>query len=173
MGEGNVHSRLRGRLLLAGALLLLVAGASSCAPKTKHPAHAVLPTWTRSEINRLKLEDSYDFIEKVEPAFQLGDFDGDGKPDMATMIRNRSSNKVGVLILHRGSYGAHILGAGQRFGIEGDDWNWMSAWHVIPTTQLPRGLSKGTDALVVEKPESTGTALYWTGSEYGWLKWGD
>jgi hypothetical protein len=170
LGQGDVRARLRGRLLLAGALLLWTPG---CAPKAKHPEHAVLPTWTRSEIDRLKLEQNYEFIEKVEPAFQLGDFDGDGKPDMATMIRNRSSNKVGVLILHRGGYGAHILGAGQRFGIAGDDWNWMSAWHVIPTTQLPRGLSKGMDAIVVEKLESAGIALYWTGSEYGWLKWGD
>ena len=170
MGQGDVRARLRGRLLLAGALLLWTPG---CAPKAKHPEHAVLPTWTRSEIDRLKLEQNYEFIEKVEPAFQLGDFDGDGKPDMATMIRNRSSNKVGILVLHRGSYGAHILGAGQPFGPGGDDWSWMSSWSVIPTTQLPRGLAKGSDALVVQKPESAGMAIYWTGSEYAWMKWGD
>jgi hypothetical protein len=169
VGQGDVRAGVRGALL-AGALLLLAPG---CAPKTKHPEHAVLPTWTRGEINRLEVERDYEFIEKVEPAFQLGDFNGDGKPDVATMIRNRSSNKVGVLILHRDNYGAHILGAGKPFGSGGDDWSWLGAWRVIPTTQLPRGLSKGRDALVVEKPESAGIALYWTGSEYAWMQWGD
>jgi hypothetical protein len=170
LGYGDVRAGVRGCLLIAGALLVMAPG---CAQKTKHPEHAVLPTWTRAEINRLQIERDYELIEKVEPAFQLGDFNGDGKPDVATMIRNRSSNKVGVLILHRDNYGAHILGAGKPFGSGGDDWSWMGAWRVIPATQLPRGLTKARDALVVEKPESAGIALYWTGSEYGWIQWGD
>jgi hypothetical protein len=155
---------------LLGAALLVGPG---CAPKSKHPEHAVLPTWAGSEIRRLDLERNYEIIEPVEPVFQMGDFDGDAKPDMACVVRNRSSGKTGVLILHRAGGGAHVLGAGRPFGNGGDDWTWMGAWRVIATTELPRGLSKGKDALVVEKPESAGGALYWTGSEYAWMQWGD
>ena len=166
---------MRGWGFAALALAGIAAGGIACVgctAKSKHPEHAVLPAWAREEFSRIGLGEHLELHEKIEPAFQLGDFDGDGQLDVATLVRDRSSGKLGVLILHRAG-GGHILGAGRPFGNGGDDWSWLGTWRVVPGEQVPGGVARGRSALLVEKPESAGGMVYWNGSEYVWMQWGD
>lgn len=165
---------MTGWAVAAATVVIAVGGIAGggCTARSKHPEHAVLPVWARDEFRRLGLEERLEIHEKIDPAFQLGDFDGDGQLDVATLVRDRSSGKVGIVILHRAG-GGHVLGAGRPFGNGGDDWNWLGSWKVIPGEQVPGGVAAGRSALLVEKPESAGGLVYWNGSEYVWVPWGD
>lgn len=171
MGQGDVRPGVTGWV---GATIAVVAiSGSACSAKSKHPENPVFPAWADSEMRRAGLDKRFEVHRKVDPVYQIGDFDGDGQLDFAGLVRDRSSAKIGVLILHRAGGGAHILGAGHQFGNGGDDWSWLGAWRVVPPAQLPDSVSSSRDALLVEKPESAGGLLVWKGSEYEWIQWGD
>ena len=115
----------------------------------------------------------------VNPFYVHGDFDGDGQLDTAILIKEKSSLKIGIAILHSGSKTAFVLGAGNTLGNGGDDFSWMDAWHIYQKGQVSRGADetkppvlKG-DALYVEKTESASALLYWTGEAYAWYQQGD
>jgi len=172
-----VHPRVTGWASAAAAMALVAGvagivgiGGGGCTAKAKHPDHAVLPAWAQDEFHRLELDERLELHQKVEPGFQLGDFDGDGQLDVAAQVQDRRSGKVGVLLLHRAG-GGHVLGAGQPLGDGGDDWNWLAGWKVVAGEQVPGGAANGKNALFVEKRGSPGGVIYWNGSDYVWVPW--
>jgi hypothetical protein len=108
------------------------------------------------------------------PPYLDGDFDGDGVSDAAVLIENRSSGKLGVAIVHRGTPRVSILGAGAA-GDGPDDLSWIDGWDVFrkdatmsmtipgrPSAQL------NADALWVGRRDSVSAFYLWTGSGYKW-----
>jgi hypothetical protein len=121
----------------------------------------------------------YDLSFHVNPSYLEGDFNGDGKMDAAVLVKERSTGKLGIAIVHGTTGKVTILGAGFGIGNGGDDFEWMDSWQVYSKTRaahtegeidVPR--LRG-DALLVENSESASALIYWNGKRYLWSQQGD
>jgi FG-GAP repeat len=61
----------------------------------------------------------------MNPSYLEGDFNGDGKTDVAVSNKERASGKLGIVIVHGATGKVPILGAG--IGNGGDDFEWMDS----------------------------------------------
>lgn len=115
----------------------------------------------------------------INPFYIQGDFNGDGRLDCAILVKDKSSGKIGIAIVHTGENQVRVLGAGRRFGNGGDDFAWLDAWYAYPKGVVSPGADgspppklKG-DALMVIKTEAASSLIYWTGTQYRWYQQGD
>jgi hypothetical protein len=122
------------------------------------------PAWSVKVFNE-KLGAGYELVQKLEPSFYVGDFNGDGKSDVALLIKEKSTAKVGIAIVEGGERKIKIVGCGKSFGSGGDDFSWMDVWSI-------RHLGK-VDRLYVAKSEAASAVIYWNGSKYKWQQEGD
>ena len=121
----------------------------------------------------------YDVSPRIKPSYLEGDFNGDGKADVAVLVTERSTGKVGIAIV-RGTTGkVTILGAGISIGNGGDDFEWMDSWKVYSKTAAAHSAAETSvpnlrgDALLVEKSEAASALIYWNGKKYVWSHQGD
>jgi hypothetical protein len=158
-----------GHRVLAGAMVLLscVSGPKLRAQETSPEwlARMSLPPWVDSIIGPLLLQGRYSLGLRLNPFFQLGDFDNDSRPDAAVFARDGTTGKQGILMLRRVQPTPVVIGMGHPFGNGGDDFTWLDIWRVEPA-------SKG-DQLVVEKSESASGAITWDGRRYQWAQLSD
>lgn len=123
--------------------------------------------------------DAYALSSRLNPWHLQADFNGDGTPDVAVLLREKASQKHGILIVHLGVGEHFILGAGEPLGSGGDDFAWMDVWQVASRASLvPNGDERETsasdgDVLWVIKTESASALLYWNGRRYEWHQLGD
>ena len=101
------------------------------------------------------------------PPYEEVDFDGDGLKEAAVLVENRSTGKIGIVIVNRRTRQATILGAGS--GSAGpDDLGWIDVMDVyhngsIDTTIGDRPNSPHTgDALWVARRDSVNAFYIWT-----------
>jgi len=138
-----------------------------------------IPNWVRNSFDKNDLNKKYDYSFKINPMYLRGDFDGDNKPDIAILVKNKSSNKLGIIVFHFDSNKFFVLGAGEPIGNGGDDFGWMSNWSVKRKEKVGQGADDKqppnlvAEALHVEKAESASAIIYWDGSEYIWYHQGD
>jgi hypothetical protein len=154
------------RLMLPALLLLgspAIARAQEAAPEWL--ARMSLPRWVDSVVSPLLQEGRYALELRLNPFFQVGDFDRDQRMDAAVFVRSRQSSKLGILMLRRADPRPLALGAGSAFGNGGDDFSWLNIWRVEPGG---RG-----DQLFVEKSESASGAITWDGRGYRWTQLGN
>jgi hypothetical protein len=148
---------------------LLLVGALPPALAQEAPpewlARMSLPRWVDSVLGPLLQQGRYSLALRLNPFFQIGDFDGDHRADAAVFVRDSSSGKYGILMLRRANPRPHPLGAGHPLGNGGDDFRWLDIWRVEP--------SGGRDQLFVEKSESASGAITWTGRRYAWTQLSD
>jgi len=124
----------------------------------------LLPAWTMKLFNE-RLSTRYELVQKMEPFFYIGDFNGDGKSDVALLIKEKTTAKVGIAIVEGGERKIKIVGAGKSFGNGGDDFSWMDTWSIRHAGKL--------DRLYVAKSEAASAVIYWDGSKYKWQQDGD
>ena len=128
-------------------------------------ARMSLPRWVNSVIGPLVVKGPYSLGLRLNPFFQVGDFDNDRRRDAAVFVKDRAIGKEGILLIRRSHPVPVKLGLGNTFGNGGDDFRWLNIWRVEPT-------SKG-DQLVVEKSESASGAITWDGQNYRWTQLSD
>ena len=128
-------------------------------------ARMSLPRWVDSVIGPLIERGPYSLVLRLNPFFQVGDFNNDRRRDAAVFVRDRASGKQGILIVHSGQRTPIKLGLGSAFGNGGDDFGWLDIWRVE--------LTSIGDQLVVEKSESASGAITWDGREYRWTQLSD
>jgi hypothetical protein len=115
----------------------------------------------------------------MNPSYLEGDFNGDGKMDTAVLVKERSTGKYGIAIVHGKTGKVAILGAGNGIGNGGDDFEWMDSWQVYSETHPARAQGETSlprprgDALLVEKSEAASALIYWNGKRYVWSQQGD
>lgn len=97
-----------------------------------------------------------------------GDFDGDGKPDIALLVEHRTTHKIGIVFIHNDRALPRVVGAGTNFGNGGDNFDWMDSWKVQPRTR-----ARPTDAIVIERESSASALIYFAGGKYRWKQLGD
>ena len=122
-----------------------------------------------------RLAKEYDVSFRVNPFYLDGDFNGGGKIDVAVLVKQGSTGKIGIAIIHSGKGKVTVLGAGNGIGNGGDDFEWMDYWQLYPKgrtgeTTAPR--LRG-DALLVGKSEAASALIYWNGKRYMWFQQGD
>jgi|GEM_PF-516291 len=148
---------------------------SSPPPKsTRDTPEAVQRALTKESLGK-----KYDLSANINPAFLEGDFNGDGKIDVAALIKQRSSGKIGIAIVSGGTGRVTVLGAGVAVGNGGDDFEWMDTWEVYSKERARHAAGETGvttlrgDALLVSKSEAASALIYWKGNRYVWLQQGD
>ena len=152
--------------------------ASSPAPGANEQPHDI-PEVLKRAITTSSLARNYDLSFRINPFYLRGDFNGDGKIDVAALVKQRSTGKLGIAIIHGQGNKVTILGAGTAIGNGDDDFKWMDNWQIYTkdaganaagAQSLPhlRG-----DALLVSKSEAASALIYWNEKHYVWLQQGD
>jgi len=125
-----------------------------------------------------KLSDKYEVDGRMNPFYLRGDFDGDRKSDCAILIREKGSEKKGILICHSLAPRVAVLGAGSKF-VWDDDLSWMNAWQVYGKRSVEQGVGEGPppkllgEAILAERQESASGLIYWNGKRFVWYQQGD
>lgn len=123
----------------------------------------------------------YDPSDRINPFYLRGDFDGDGKPDYAVLIKAKSHGKLGFAVWLNARTTPIILGAGRRVrygsGLEEDlDFD---VWRVTSPSQFdrssfvdqPEGIR--WDCIYVQKGEGASGIYFFKGGSFHWLQQGD
>jgi hypothetical protein len=116
----------------------------------------------------------------LNPYYVQADFNGDNLPDIAVLVREKATDKGGILIVHVGANEHFVVGAGNSFDNGRDDFSWMDAWHTYARGVVLQGAAEHVeppsllgDAILVMKTEASSGLVYWTGTEYAWYQQGD
>lgn len=123
---------------------------------------------------------AYTVSRHLSPNYVEGDFDGDGKSDLAILIRRKADDKFGMAILLRAGAKtgakATILGAGTRFGT-GTDLRRIDAWSVMSQESFPPKILSAwsgpqpksqRDGLALQKRGSTEGLVTYDGAKFVW-----
>src|SRR5690348_3026356 len=114
---------------LFGAFAIAVSGpanpAESQTPDAQLPH---IPEPVERAIIRGPLAKKYELAFRLNPSYLRGDFNADGKIDVAILVKQRSTGKVGIAIIDGVTNMVTILGAGTAIGNGGDDFEWMDTW---------------------------------------------
>ena len=164
-------SPCRKAIVVALSAVPALAAAQALLLEEQLPAWAAKPWRSASVANNLELSGS------LNPFYQRGDFDGDGKADLAILVRDKATGKIGILVLHRAGKPA-LLGAGHAFGNGGDDFAWIDQWAVDDGGASPRRRSAQStgdapDALWVAKEGAASALIRHRNHRYVWQQQGD
>jgi hypothetical protein len=159
------------RLAVALALAPALAGAQPLPLVDQLPAWAAKPWAAASAANGIEISGG------VNPFYQRGDFDGDGRADLAILVRAKATGKIGILMLHRAGK-PELLGAGRPFGNGGDDFAWIDQWSVDDGGSSARRRGSSTagepaDALWVAKEGAASALIRYRNNRYVWRQQGD
>jgi hypothetical protein len=141
------------------------------------PLESQLPAWATKRWAAAAAANNIEISGAVNPFYQRGDFDGDGKADLAILVRDKASGKIGILMLHRVGKPV-LLGAGRPFGNGGDDFAWIDQWTVDDggAKQRRRGDAtegESADALRVAKEGTASALIRYRSGNYVWRQQGD
>jgi hypothetical protein len=152
--------------------------ASSPAPGANEQPHDI-PDVIKRAITNGSLAKNYDLSFRMNPFYLRGDFNGDGKIDVAVLVKQRSTGKLGIAIVHGMTSKVSILGAGVGIGNGRDDFKWMDSWQVYSKDRVGRGAGETSishlrgEALFVGKSEAASALIYWNGKRYVWSQQDD
>lgn len=151
---------------MIGALAALALAAAAAGDDLTDAQAASLPDWVADALNTQATR--YRACACLNPYYQRGDLDGDGKADYAITIKSIATHKTGILVVHSRDSSTHVLGAGAALGNGGDDFIWMDAWRV----ETPQGTAQ-RETLLLEKTGSASGVVRWDGKKYRWEQAGD
>ena len=160
---------LRSWMSVAVALSAAPALAQPLPLADQLPAWAVKPWTAASAANRIEISGA------LNPFYQRADFDGDGKADLAILVRDKASGKLGILMLHRAGKPV-LVGAGRPFGNGGDDFAWIDRWSVDDggsNARRTRSAGEPADALWVAKEGAASALIQYRNRRYVWRQQGD
>jgi hypothetical protein len=139
------------------------------------PVHNI-PEPLKRAIETGSLTKDYELSFHVKPFYLRGDFNGDGKIDIAALVKQRSTGKIGIAIINEATGRVTVVGAGTVIGNGGDDFGWLDSWGIYPKNRVASGTNSPRlrgDALLVSKSEAASALIYWNGKRYVWLQQGD
>lgn len=142
------------------------------------PPQAQLPVWATQQLDSLARREPIEVNARLNPFVLRGDFDGDGKGDLAVLIRNKDSKKEGIVFLFRQKSAPLIVGAGHALSNGGDDFAWLEVWQVEDKGSLQhsyheKSIKLKTDGIVVAREGSASALIYIKGGKAVWQQQGD
>lgn len=169
--------------LSAFAMHATTGGAESLEDHSKGPQEAPerwnTPEWVLTLVEKKQFDKKYRLSHHLNPYYLRGDFNGDGRADIAVLVERLADGKQGIAIFHAGESLIRVVGAGFPLGPGGDDFSWMDVWQVYPKGPVEQGVEEADpptlrgEALWVEKSESASAIIYWDGKKYAWYHQGD
>jgi hypothetical protein len=137
------------------------------------------PGWITERFENSDLNNKYKLSSKINPFYLRGDFNGDGEQDIAILIEEIKTKKIGIGVFHSNSNKTNIIGAGNIVGHGGDNFEWMDMWSIYKKQPIEQGGAEGkpptinSEALDVGKSESASAIIYWDGKDYLWYQQGN
>src|SRR5690349_2253170 len=113
-----------------------------------------LPSWASPIFGEQRFASTYALSTRINPYFLQGDFNGDGRLDVAVLIEQKRTKQQGIAILHAGSVTPIVVGAGKELGNCADDFSWLDAWSVSARDTRGKNAPMRGDALLVQKLEA-------------------
>ncbi|MGK5061863.1 hypothetical protein [Janthinobacterium sp. LB3P112] len=161
---------------MAVTVTLMFAGGMAGAQAL--PPQAQLPAWATHQFDSLAKRESVEVSARMNPFVLRGDFDGDGKGDLAVLVRNKDSKKAGIAFLFRQNMVPLIVGAGHALSNGGDDFAWLEVWQVEDKGSLQhsypeKSLRLKADGIVVAKEGSASALIYMKGDKAIWQQQDD
>ena len=137
-----------------------------------------IPEVVKRAIATGSLAREYELSSRVNPSYLRGDLNGDGKTDIAVLVKQLSTGKLGIAIINAATDKVTVVGAGSTIGNGGDDFEWMDSWQVYSKDRAAQETERSVphlrgDALLVGKTEAASALIYWDGKRYVWLQQGD
>ena len=166
---------------MRGAVLLLVllACQPAAAQEPSLEQKQSIPEWASEAFQSTEFARDYLLSARVNPFLLNGDFNGDGRLDIAILISRRDTGADGIALLHAGVARPIVVGAGHSIGNGGPNLAGMGAWSVYSKGPVQRGADETApprlrgDALLVEWVGSASAIIYWDGRTYRWYQQGD
>src|SRR2546423_4658947 len=115
----------------------------SATPDATAQLHDIPEVIDRAITNGLLAKD-YELSFRVNPFYLRGDFIGDGKADIAVLVKQHSTGKFGIAIINGATDKVTVVGAGNAIGNGGDDLEGMGSWQ----GRSQRGASQGVERRV-------------------------
>jgi hypothetical protein len=152
-----------------------VHGAADAQPL---PLEMQLPDWAAAKWERAAKTSPLKLSGRLNPFLQRGDFDGDGKADLALFVENTVSGKFGIAILHAGDRATTVLFAGKSLGNGGDSLDWVDIWNVQSKGTVQGGGNGARyrlqlDTLLLVKESSASALLVFDRGRFQWRQQGD
>lgn len=135
-----------------------------------------VPEAVKTAMANGSLAKEYDLSPHLNLFYLQGDFNRDGKADIAVLVKQRSTGKLGIAIVNGATANVTVIGAGNAIGNGGDDFEWMDSWEIYSKDRVTsvRSVPKlHGNALLVSKSEAASTLIYWNGKRYVWFQQGD
>jgi hypothetical protein len=138
-----------------------------------------IPESTERVFKTKALDRQYEYSFHLNPFYLRGDFNGDGQADIAILVKQKMTGKIGIAVIHSSSNEVFFIGAGTRCGNGGDNFDWMDIWQVYQKGIVHRGVGEKRvprligEGLYVGKSESASGLVYWNGKKYVWYQQGD
>jgi hypothetical protein len=137
-----------------------------------------IPKAVKRAIANGSLAKDYELSFHMNPFYLRGDFNSDGKADIAVLVKQRSTGKLGIAIISGATDKVTVVGAGNAIGNGGDDFEWMDTWQVYSKGRAIQEAEGSVpylrgDALLVGKSEAASALIYWNGKRYAWSQQGD
>ena len=150
-------------------IIILITFASSQEKWSEFSSEESLPGWVKEVFNKKHLNLKYEFYFNLNPFYQRGDFNGDGKPDIAVLVREKKTKKIGIAFCHYEMNEVVIVGAGNKYTNQSDDFNSKDVWGVNPKGFIdPKTKEKyETETVYFWRSETEGSGLlFWNGKSY-------
>jgi hypothetical protein len=138
--------------------------------------HRDIPEAVKRAIANGSLAKEYELSFHMNPFYLRGDFNGDGKADIAVLVKQRSTGKLGIAIVNGATAKVTLIGAGNAIGNGGDNFEWIDSWEIYSKDRVTSGRSVPKlhgNALLVSKSEAASALIYWNGKRYVWSQQGD
>jgi hypothetical protein len=145
-----------------------------------------LPDWIMFKIEKVKTEKDLSLDIEINPFYLETDFNGDQILDIAFCVKEKSTNKRGILIIHGDDLKSYLLGAGNTFAHVGDDFKFIEIWKIYRDREVgltefaesgdiigTKNIEIENDAILVSKSESAPNLIAWQKNKYVWLHMGD
>ena len=160
------------------AVACMVVAVHAAADAQPLPLEMQLPDWAAPKWEHAAKASSLKLSGRLNPYLQRGDFDGDGKADLALFVQSTASGKYGIAIVYAGDRSTTVLFAGKVLGNGGDSLDWVDIWIVQSKGSLQDGRNGtryrlGLDTLLLVKESSASALLPFENGRFKWRQQGD
>ena len=149
-----------------------------------------LPTWFQTAFKTKGLDKKYAITQFLKTGTLQADFNGDKLKDIAVLVTEKATKKLGILLFHNQSNQYFVFGAGTKFGSGSDNFKWAKDWKTYwektaTETQFDKDDNiiggkeiklkpPGIVIWAIEDGEPiAGGIIYWTGQKYIWIHQGE